>query len=140
MNDYPYSDKSFDMPWQRQQSEPLGRIRVLEDNNGDGIYDSSTVFAENLSWHSGLALWKGGVYVAATPDVLYLKHTDGDRKADVRRRVFTGFPQVQCPGRHEQSEVWAGPTDLRRRIKQRWICLCRRRIVERYDAAQRLSI
>ena len=91
MNDYPYSDKSFDMPWQRQQSEPLGRIRVLEDNNGDGIYDSSTVFAENLSWHSGLALWKGGVYVAATPDVLYLKHTDGDRKADVRRRVFTGF-------------------------------------------------
>jgi putative membrane-bound dehydrogenase-like protein len=91
MNDYPYSDKSFDKSWQQQKSAPLGRIRVLSDDNGDGIYDSSTVFAENLSWPSGLALWKGGVYVTATPDVLYLKDTDDDGKADVRRKVFTGF-------------------------------------------------
>ncbi|MCP4786233.1 MAG: c-type cytochrome [Fuerstiella sp.] len=91
MNDYPYSDKSFDKSWQQQESAPLGRIRVLADDDGDGVYDSSTVFAENLSWPSGLALWKGGVYVTATPDVLYLKDTDDDGKADVRRKVFTGF-------------------------------------------------
>src|SRR5690606_14476476 len=44
-----------------------------------------------LSWPAGIACWKGGVYVAATPDFLYLKDTDGDRKADVRRKVFQGF-------------------------------------------------
>jgi len=91
MNDYPYSDKSFDKAWQDQESKPLGRIRVLEDTDHDGIYDRATVFAENLSWPSGLALWKGGVYVTATPDVLYLKDTDGDHKADEQRKVFTGF-------------------------------------------------
>jgi putative membrane-bound dehydrogenase-like protein len=31
------------------------------------------------------------VFVAATPDVWYFKDTDGDRKADVRRKLFTGF-------------------------------------------------
>ena len=35
--------------------------------------------------------WKGGVFVAAPPDIWYLKDTDGDHKADVRRKVFTGF-------------------------------------------------
>ena len=50
-----------------------------------------TIFAEGLSWPTGLAFWKGGVFVTATPDVWYLKDTDGDRKADIRRKVFTGF-------------------------------------------------
>ena len=38
-----------------------------------------------------MAVWKGGIFVSATPDVWYLKDTDGDRRADVRRKVFTGF-------------------------------------------------
>ena len=35
--------------------------------------------------------WKGGVFVASCPDIWYLKDTDGDGKADVRRKVYTGF-------------------------------------------------
>jgi len=91
MNDYPYSDKSLDQAWEDQKSEPIGRIRVLEDTNSDGTFDKATVFADKLSWPSGIALWKGGVYVAATPDIWYFKDTDGDRQADIRRKVFTGF-------------------------------------------------
>ncbi len=91
MNDYPYSDKSYDQAWQTQTSEPIGRVRFLEDTNGDGTLDKSTVFAENLSWPTGVAVWKGGVYVMATPNVYYLKDTDGDGRADIRRKVFTGF-------------------------------------------------
>lgn len=91
MNDYPYSDKSHDQAWEDQTSEPIGRVRVLEDVDGDGKFDKSTVFADKLSWPSGVALWKGGVYVAATPDVWYFKDTDGDHRADIRRKVFTGF-------------------------------------------------
>ena len=91
MNDYPYSHKSHDQAWEDQTSEPIGRVRVLEDLDGDGTFDKSVVFADKLSWPSGVVFWKGGVYVAATPDVWYLKDTDGDRRADIRRRVFTGF-------------------------------------------------
>jgi putative membrane-bound dehydrogenase-like protein len=92
MRDYPYTDKSTDQPFRERATDlPLGRIRILEDADGDGTFDRSTIFADGLSWPTGLALWKGGVYVAATPDLLYLKDTDGDGRADVRRKVFTGF-------------------------------------------------
>ena len=91
MNDYPFTDPSLDAAWQDQESPPIGRVRLLEDDDGDGVFDRSTVFAEELSWPTGIACWKGGVFVTATPDIWYLKDTDGDRVADVRKLVFTGF-------------------------------------------------
>ncbi|MGH8018464.1 MAG: PVC-type heme-binding CxxCH protein [Opitutaceae bacterium] len=92
MRDYPYTDKARHKPGQENPAdEPIGRVRLLEDVNGDGVFDRSTVFARDLSWPTGVACWKGGVFVAATPDIWYLKDTDGDGKADVRRKVFAGF-------------------------------------------------
>ncbi len=92
MLDYPYTDRTNDKPLTERTTDlPLGRVRLLEDTDGDGRFDRSTVFADRLSWPTGLALWKGGVYVAATPDLWYFKDTDGDRRADIRRKVFTGF-------------------------------------------------
>src|SRR5438093_1008010 len=70
---------------------PLGRVRLLEDRDGDGVFETSHVFAESLPWPTGIACWDGGVYVTAAPDIWYLKDTDGDGKADVRRKVYTGF-------------------------------------------------
>jgi len=92
MRDYPHVDKAADIPYSDQDAQqPLGRIRLLEDSDGDGQMDQSHVFADQLSWPSGIALWKGGLFVAATPDIWYLKDTDGDRKADICQKVFTGF-------------------------------------------------
>ena len=70
-----------------------GKVRVLEDTNGDGKFDKSRVFAEDLSWNASLALFEGGCFVTACPDLLYLKDTDGDGKADVREVILTGFPR-----------------------------------------------
>ncbi|MGE3778177.1 MAG: PVC-type heme-binding CxxCH protein, partial [Pirellulaceae bacterium] len=92
MSDYPYTDKSTDVPFQERTTDlPLGRVRILEDTDGDGRFDRSDVFARELSWPTGIALYDGGAFVAATPDIWYLKDTDGDRRADVRRKLFTGF-------------------------------------------------
>lgn len=66
-------------------------IRLLEDRNGDGRADRSTVFAGKLSYVTSLTPWRGGVLVAAAPDILFLKDTDGDDVADVREVVLTGF-------------------------------------------------
>ena len=92
MSDYPYTDKSKDKPFTEKTADlPIGRVRLLEDLDGDGKFDKSTLFAEDLSWPTGLTLWQGGIYVTATPDLWYFKDTDGDGKADIRRKVFTGF-------------------------------------------------
>ncbi len=68
-----------------------GRIRLLRDHDGDGKYEQSHVFADGLEWPTGICPWKGGVFVIAAPDVWFLKDTDGDGKADVRKKVYTGF-------------------------------------------------
>jgi putative membrane-bound dehydrogenase-like protein len=68
-----------------------GKLKVLSDANGDGIIDSAVTFAENLNYASAFALWKGGVFLGETPDIVYLSDTDGDGRADRREVVFTGF-------------------------------------------------
>lgn len=83
MRDYPYKPAAG--------KQPLGAVRLLSDTDGDGAFDESHVFAEHLLWAGGIAPWRGGVFVAAPPDIWYLKDTDGDHCADIRRQVFTGF-------------------------------------------------
>src|SRR4051812_21505032 len=74
-------------------AKPHGRgcIRLLDDGDGDGVYDRSTVFAADVPMATAVACWDGGVYAGSAPDLLYLKDTDGDGRADVRRVVLTGF-------------------------------------------------
>ena len=92
MSDYPHVEAENDKPWSENLGDPpVGRVRVLIDDDGDGVFDRGEIFAEKLSWPTGVAVWRGGVFVAATPDVWYLKDHDGDGKADERRRVLTGF-------------------------------------------------
>jgi putative membrane-bound dehydrogenase-like protein len=92
MTDYPYADKKNDKAnTENTLDPPIGRVRLLIDRDGDGRFDESHIFADKLSWPTGITLWKGGVFVAATPDIWYLKDTDGDHKADVRTPAYTGF-------------------------------------------------
>jgi putative membrane-bound dehydrogenase-like protein len=92
MTDYPHVDPKNDTPFAENLADPpIGRVRVLTDRDGDGVLDEGRVFADKLSWPTGIAVWKGGVFVAATPDVWYLRDTDGDLRADERRKVLTGF-------------------------------------------------
>jgi len=75
----------------REQIPHLGRIRLLEDTNGDGVFEKSTVYADNLPWPTAVFSYGGGIFVVATPDILYLKDTKGNGRADVREVVFTGL-------------------------------------------------
>jgi putative membrane-bound dehydrogenase-like protein len=90
MIDYPYGDA--------EGNPPQGRIRLLEDADGDGRYEKSSVFAERLRWPTAVACWDGGVLVASVPDVLYFKDTDGDRVADRREAILTGFGSNNVQG------------------------------------------
>jgi putative membrane-bound dehydrogenase-like protein len=68
-----------------------GRIRMLEDIDADGRYSKATVFADGLAFPNSVLPWNGGVLVTAAPDILFLKDTDGDGRADERHVLFAGF-------------------------------------------------
>ncbi|MEO0448360.1 MAG: PVC-type heme-binding CxxCH protein, partial [Verrucomicrobiota bacterium] len=71
--------------------EPNDKIVILEDTDGDGKADTSSVWADDLHIPLSFEFGDGGVYVSEEPDLTFLKDTDGDGKADLRKRVLTGF-------------------------------------------------
>ncbi|HMC88752.1 MAG TPA: PVC-type heme-binding CxxCH protein, partial [Gemmataceae bacterium] len=70
---------------------PGGRVKVLEDTQGDGIYDKATVFLDGIPFPTGITVWRKGVLISAAPDILYAEDTKGDGKAGVVRKLFSGF-------------------------------------------------
>lgn len=70
---------------------PEGRLRILVDRDGDGVFETASTFADGLLFANGLLPWKGGVIVTAAPHILYLKDADGDGRADLREVWFEGF-------------------------------------------------
>ncbi|HKA06467.1 MAG TPA: neutral/alkaline non-lysosomal ceramidase N-terminal domain-containing protein [Gemmataceae bacterium] len=71
--------------------EPGGRIRVLESTKGDGKFDKATTFLDNFPFPTGVTVWRRGVLVCAAPDILYAEDTNGDGKADVVKKLYSGF-------------------------------------------------
>ncbi|QDT34677.1 Alpha/beta hydrolase family protein [Thalassoglobus polymorphus] len=84
--------------YSEQDTESLGQVRLLTDTDGDGKFDKSVVFADNLSWPTAIICSQGGVFVGAAPDVYFLRDTNADGKADERKVVFTGFQRTNVQG------------------------------------------
>ncbi|MFM8415553.1 MAG: PVC-type heme-binding CxxCH protein, partial [Planctomycetota bacterium] len=100
----PYIVEYRDYPQGPPPGQPaLSRIVRLDDADGDGFYEGSTVVAEHVPFAQGVLAVRGGLLVTAAPDVLMLTDTDGDGRADRREVVATGFktgnPQLRaaCP-------------------------------------------
>ena len=75
-----------------QPKTPLDdKLLILEDTNGDGKADKSTVFAGDLSNPTGFEFYNGGVLVAQQPNLVFLKDTNGDDKYDTKQIVLHGF-------------------------------------------------
>lgn len=67
------------------------KIVMLKDLNGDGRADTAIVFADSLREVTSVLPWKGGLLIAAAPNIMYYKDTDGDGHADSKEILFTGF-------------------------------------------------
>src|SRR5438128_7222256 len=59
--------------YSERREERLGRVRLLEDTDGDGRFDKSTIYVDNLPWPTAVACYAGGIFVGTTPDILYCK-------------------------------------------------------------------
>jgi putative heme-binding domain-containing protein len=67
------------------------KILVLEDTNGDGFAEKSTVFADGLFIPTCVIPGDGGAYVGQSTELLHFKDVDGDGKADTKRIVLSAF-------------------------------------------------
>ncbi|MDP7293108.1 MAG: GDSL-type esterase/lipase family protein [Verrucomicrobiota bacterium] len=72
-------------------NEPNDKIVILEDTDGDGRADTSSVFADDLQIPLSFEFGNGGVYISEEPHFIFIKDTDGDGRADTREKLLTGF-------------------------------------------------
>ncbi len=87
--------KGKDMP-----NQPECRISLLEDTNGDGVFDRSKVFADKLSLPMG-ALWhRGSLFVSSAPELLRFDDTNDDGVADKREAILTGWNILNTSSLH----------------------------------------
>ena len=85
MPDYPIPENP--------ESPKQGTIKRLQDLDGDGFYETGTVFADGLDFATGLMLWKSGVIVTLAGKVVHLLDSDGDGVADRREVLIEGFAE-----------------------------------------------
>ena len=101
--------ENFNYQTRRQHTDDqVSRIQILEDTDGDGIFDKKKTFTDKLTFTSGLACGFGGVFVGSPPNLAFIPDADGDDVPD-------GPPQILLDGwgirdRHEtlNSFIW-GP-------------------------------
>lgn len=80
-----------DYPILAEGEKPASRIRVLEDRNDDGRYETSTLFADELLFPTGVQPWQGGAIVTLAGEIAYFKDTDNDGRADQKETWYQGF-------------------------------------------------
>ncbi|MCA9012353.1 MAG: HEAT repeat domain-containing protein, partial [Planctomycetaceae bacterium] len=71
-------------------------IRRLEDTDGDGVYDRSTLFADKLMFPEGCLWHNGSLYVAAPPEIWKFTDSDDDGQAEKREVWFDGTTLTGC--------------------------------------------
>lgn len=91
-----------------------GRVVCLEDKDGDGFFENSTVFVDELVMPRALLLVGDGLLVGAPPELAFYRDTDGDGKADKKEMVAMDYgvkvdpnrPHLANPERAPNSLLW----------------------------------
>ncbi len=108
------------------EHEPIGRVVVLEDTNGDGRMDKRTVFADGLVLARSLKVLDRGVLVGEPPNVWLMHDTNGDLRMDTKELVtnqygrFDGDPQNNANGFYwglDNRMYTAGQSEIQLRLK-----------------------
>ncbi|MFP6874929.1 MAG: PVC-type heme-binding CxxCH protein, partial [Verrucomicrobiales bacterium] len=94
-------------PAPKQLKNPTHRVLRLVDEDGDGVFDHSSVFAERLPFPEGILVHRGAIYVGAPPHIWKLRDTNGDHVSDERTVWFDGGSIEGCG--NDLHGPYAGP-------------------------------
>lgn len=83
------------------------KLLVLDLDPKTGKVAKTTVFADGLNCPTGFQFYKDGVLVMQSPDLWYIRDTDGDGKADSRERVLHGLDAADS--HHETNSICLEP-------------------------------
>ncbi|MEY4940575.1 MAG: hypothetical protein RIQ93_2310 [Verrucomicrobiota bacterium] len=94
------------------EDHPVGRVVILRDRDGDGRYDESTVFVDNLILPRAITLVGDGALIGAPPELNFWRDTDGDGKADQKIPVATDYGVMTDPKRPHLANPERAPNNL----------------------------
>ncbi len=89
-----------DLSGKEMAAAPECQILRLEDTNGDGVFDTRTIFATELSLPMGVLWHQGGLFVASPPDLLRFDDADDNGVADARTVLLTGWNVLNTASLH----------------------------------------
>ncbi len=79
------------------EEEPIGRVVTLSDSDGNGVFDRSTVFLDELVLPRAVAPLLDGALIIAPPNLLLARDSNGDGQADDVRVLLDGFGGIASP-------------------------------------------
>jgi mono/diheme cytochrome c family protein len=90
------------------EREPVGRVSVLQDRDGDGRMDTKTVFLDRLVLPRAVKVLEHGVLIAEPPNLWLARDTDGDLRSDTKEIVSNTFGRRDANVEHNaNSLLWA---------------------------------
>ena len=88
--------------------DPVGRISLLEDTNGDGNFDKHGVFLDGLVEPRAVLYVGNGLLVGEPSDLWYCRDTDNDGKSDTKEKVYDKFSLRESNVEHKANGLILG--------------------------------
>ncbi len=101
------------------EDQPTGRVSVLEDTNGDGQMDKSTIYLDSLVMPRALALVPGGALVSENKSLWLTQDTNDDLKADTKTLIDGDYAKNGLP-EHADNGLWRSVDNYYYNVKSRF--------------------
>ena len=88
--------------------DPVGRISLLEDTDGDGNFDKHSVFLDRLVEPRAVLYVGNGLLVGEPSDLWYCRDTDNDGKSDTKDKVYDKFSLRESNVEHKANGLILG--------------------------------